>query len=409
MGGGIIITGTTTWVDDDIECYRMWRVHQLNNKKEPAMKKTSLFLLLPLILLVLSACENDTIKPGFSQNSTAGEIPEPEHTALVEQEEVTRMYEAVGTIRPLTESIIESQVSAQVVKVSCVPGMAVKKGQLLIQLDARSLTAQFKQAKEGLSGAKNALKQAYKSMDEAKAALDQAEAAYNRTKKLFEAQIVASQQLEIDKAAFLQAKARLEKSQEGEHAAKSSIRKAEQIVNEAQIALDYSGIISPANGVVAGRMIDPGDLAIPGKPLLIIQSSKALRLEASVREGLISRVIQGSEYEVHIKTIGKTVTSRIDEIVPYADPATRTFLVKASLPETPGIYPGMFGRLLIPVETEKTLLIPKKAVIQVGQLELVYVKNDTAWQSVYIKTGKQFGEKIEVLAGLTGNETIGYR
>ncbi|MCK5349271.1 MAG: efflux RND transporter periplasmic adaptor subunit, partial [Desulfobacula sp.] len=149
-------------------------------------------------------------------------------------------------------------------------------------------------------------------------------------------------------------------------------------------------------------------LAIPGKPLLMIQTSGALRLEANVREGLISRIVLGNDYQIRIETIGKTVVSKIDEIVPYADPATRTFLIKASLPETPGIYPGMFGRLLIPVEKEKTLLVLQKAVVRVGQLELVYVKKEGAWQSVYIKTGKKFGEKIEVLAGLTGNETIGY-
>jgi multidrug efflux pump subunit AcrA (membrane-fusion protein) len=140
----------------------------------------------------------------------------------------------------------------------------------------------------------------------------------------------------------------------------------------------------------------------------MIQTSGALRREAHGREGLISRISLGETYGVHIQTLGKTVSSTIEEIVPYADPATRTFLVKVSLPETSGIYPGMFGRLLIPVEQTQTLLIPQKAVIQVGQLELVYVKNDDLWQSVYIKTGRRFGEKIEVLAGLTGNETIGY-
>lgn len=372
------------------------------------MKKTLFFVFLLSFLFIFFACENDKIKPGFSGNGAAGKISDPENITTVEKQDVIQMYEAVGTIRPLTESIIESQVSAQIIKVSCVPGTAVKKGQLLIQLDARHLTTRLKQAKEGLVVAKNSLKQNYKSMDEAKAGLDQAKAAYNRTKKLFESDIVTSQNLEIDKAGHLQAKARLEKSQEVELSSKASIRQAEEIVKEARIALGYSAITSPAAGVVVERMIDPGDLAIPGKPLLMIQTSGALRLEANVREGLISRIVLGNDYQIRIETIGKTVVSKIDEIVPYADPATRTFLVKASLPDTPGIYPGMFGRLLIPVEKEKTLLVLQKAVVRVGQLELVYVKKEGAWQSVYIKTGKKFGEKIEVLAGLTGNETIGY-
>ena len=82
--------------------------------------------------------------------------------------------------------------------------------------------------------------------------------------------------------------------------------------------------------------------------------------------------------------------------------------MKASLPKIKGIYPGMFGRLFIPVEEQNTLLIPKKAVIRIGQLELVQVKNGKIWQSVYIKSGRAFGEKIEVLSGLNENETIGY-
>ncbi len=385
------------------------RFESIKNQKSVAMKKKFLFVFLLSILLLFFACENDKIQPGFSGDDTARKNFDPENMTTVEKREITQMYEAVGTIRPLTESIIESQISAQVLKVSIVPGMAVKKGQLLIQLDARRLATQHKQSQEGLVVAKNNLKQSYKSMDEAKADLDQAEAAYNRTKKLFESGIVTSQNLEIDKSKFLQAKARLEKSQEMEVSAKASIRQAQEIVKEAQIALGYSEITSPAMGVVAERMIDPGDLAVPGKPLLIIQTSGSLRLEANVREGLISRVILGNEYSVKIQTLGKTVPSKIEEIVPYADPSTRTFLVKAALPDTPGIYPGMFGRLLIPVAKDKTLLIPQKAVMLVGQLEQVYVKKDNSWQSVYIKTGKKFGEKIEVLTGLTGNETIGYK
>lgn len=372
------------------------------------MKKFVLFVCLVSIFFMCTACEDDKIKPGFQENNDVGNIPVPENIVTVEKKNITQTYEAVGTIRPLTQSVIESQVSAQVVTVSCVPGTPVKKGQVLIQLDARRLTAQLKQAKEGLLVAKNSLEQTYKSIDEARAGLDQAKSAYNRTKKLFDSDIITSQKLEIDKAKYLQAKARLEKSQEAAPSAKASIRQAQEIIKEARIALGYSKIKSPAFGVVVKRMVDPGDIAVPGKPLLMIQTSGALRLEASVREGLISWIRLGDDYPVQIKTIGKTVTAGIEEIVPYADPATRTFLVKALLPDTPGLYPGMFGRLLIPVEKERTLLIPLKAVIRVGQLELVYVKTGDSWESVYIKTGKKFGKKIEVLAGLTGNETIGY-
>ncbi|WP_022669232.1 efflux RND transporter periplasmic adaptor subunit [Desulfospira joergensenii] len=369
------------------------------------MKKRN-YLFLSLILMVLVSCDNQKIQPGFSGKGEAG--PGPSARALVEKQDIVQMYEAVGTIRPLTESVIESQVSAQVLKVFFTPGTSVQEGDVLIRLDNRQLMARVKQAGEGLSLAKNNLEQTLKSMDEASANLDQTKAAYERTQKLFKSDIVPVQKLEIDKAAYLQSKARLEKSREGVQSAKASIRQAEQVVKEARIALGYAEIKAPASGIVAQRMTDPGDQAIPGKPLMIIQTSGALRLEASVREGLISRVSLGGDYQVKIETVDKTVNAKIEEIVPYADPATRTFLVKAALPHTPGIYPGMFGRLMIPVGRENTLVVPREAVIRVGQLEQILVLRDKTWQRVYVKTGKILKDKIEVLAGLSGNETIGW-
>ncbi len=369
------------------------------------IKRFSLLLFF-LIFSTFSACDNSAIDPGFTREKA--DRAEPEHVSRVEKRVVALSYEAMGTIRPLTEAVIESQTSAKILNVFCIPGAAVKKDQILIQLDARQLDTRVKQAQEGLSIAKKQWIQAEKSMDAARADLDQAQSAYRRTQKLFDADIVASQKLEQDKSGFLQAKARLENAQEAVNASKALVRQAEEVVKEAEITEGYSKITSPANGIIARRMADPGDLAVPGKPLLIIQTSGALRIEANVREGLIRHVVLKQEYPVKIETINKTILSRVEEILPYADPDTRTFLIKASLPDTPGLYPGMFGRLLISIGKEDVLVIEKAAVNRIGQLEQVFVKTKESWQSVYIKTGRSFGEKIQVLSGLTGNETIGY-
>jgi HlyD family secretion protein len=100
------------------------------------------------------------------------------------------------------------------------------------------------------------------------------------------------------------------------------------------------------------------------------------------------------------------VTAQVEEIIPYADPRTRTFLVKAILPEIEGIYPGMYGKLLIPSGTTEVVLIPPGAIRRIGQLEMVKVKKGDIWESRYIKTGKIHGELVEVLSGLSGNEIL---
>lgn len=372
------------------------------------MKKT---VLIPLVLFsLIASCSDDSIPPGVFA------VPQPAEksfntTLTLTPETITRTYEAVGTVRPLTETTIESQINAQILRMHVKPGTRVSKGDLLIELDARNEQAQLNKALEGLELARNNLKQAQKARDAAEAGLDQARAEFERTSKLYESGVVASQKYEADQAAFLKAKAGLEQAGEGVLAGRTGIRQAEQVINSARIMLSHSVLRAPAGGVIVDRLADPGDLAIPGKPLLVLQTSGSLRLEASVREGVISRIHHGQTYDVRIETIGRTVPAVIEEIVPYADPATRTFLVKADLPQIPGLYPGMFGRLLIPIQEETAVLIPRQAIEVVGQLELVHVrdKDGGRWRSICIRTGRAFDERVEVTAGLTGSETIGYQ
>jgi RND family efflux transporter MFP subunit len=370
------------------------------------MKKIVIILL--IFIPCVFSCGDDKLAPGIVKQNVSNSKTF-QNTLDLKKEKIMATYEAVGTVRPLTKTSVEAQISAQILKVMGTPGTQVKKGDILIYLDARNEQTQLEKAKEGLAFSRNNFKQAVKFQDAAKADMDQAKAEFSRTKKLFESGVIASQQFEIDKAAFLKTKAMSERAKEMVLAAKTGIRQAEQVITEAEIILGYSIIKAPASGVIIDRKADPGDLAVPGKSLLVLQTSGSLRLEASVREGMISKVRQGETYDVSIATIGKIVPSVIEEIVPYADPDTRTFLVKTTLPKVPGLYPGMFGRLLIPVEEREVILIPQNALLIIGQLELVYIKDSEGnWKSIYIKTGKRFGKNIEVLSGLTGNETIGY-
>lgn len=370
------------------------------------MKHTITVLL--VLLTGIFSCRNGQIPPGFTQDAS---LPATgfTHSVQVEKRQVPQTHEAVGTIRPLTESVIESRVSAQVLEVSVSPGDRVLKDQILVTLDARQITSRLSQAMEGKTLADNRLEEARKGVDEARAGLEQARSAYERSRTLFEKHVIPSQKLELDEAAFLTAKARLEKSQEAVTAARTSIRQAEEVVKEARILLAYTKITAPEAGIVVQRLVDPGDQATPGRPLLKIQTSGFLRLEAHVREGLIHQIAMDTAYDVRIHAAQKTVSAVIREITPYADPDTRTFLVKATLPETPGIFPGMFGRLVIPVEQKSVIVIPQEAVSRVGQLEMVHIKTpENRFRSVYIKTGKFFGTDIEVLSGLNGSETLGW-
>ena len=173
--------------------------------------------------------------------------------------------------------------------------------------------------------------------------------------------------------------------------------------------MEYSKILAPEEGVVLKRFVEPGDLALPGKPLIALRTTGALRLEAYVREGLITRVAPGTALTAAIDTLGKTVAATVEEVVPYADPDSRTFLVKAAIPPVEGLYPGMFGKLQVPVGLQRIVTIPDKAIRRVGQLELVHVQSGEGWQVRHIQTGVRLDDgSVEILSGLDGTETIGW-
>jgi hypothetical protein len=110
---------------------------------------------------------------------------------------------------------------------------------------------------------------------------------------------------------------------------------------------------------------------------------------------------------VHIEGLKKQCTGTISEIVPEAQSASRAFQVKVIGPCPPGIYAGMFGRIQIPLkEEELVLVIPRRAVRQVGQLELVEVVEQGQTIRRAIRTGRTVGEDVEVLSGLREAEEV---
>jgi RND family efflux transporter MFP subunit len=320
---------------------------------------------------------------------------------------VTEVYEAVGSIRPKTETRIESQIQAQILSIKATPGKSVKRGDLLIKLDDRRVKSRLNQAKEVLKSSVSGENQAKQEVFAAKAGFDQAESDYERVRKYYKSEAATKRELEQSESSYLQAKANLKRAKEGLEASRAGIRSAKQQVKEAEVFFEYTKITAPEDGEVLKRMSEPGDIALPGKPLLIIQTSGKLRLEAYVREGLIATAKTGDEVKFYIDSLKTESRAIIEEVVPYADPNTRTFLVKAALPQIKGLYPGMYGKLLIPVSKKEVVLIPKKAVLNIGQLEMVNLKIKDDWIRVYVKTGGKNGEDIEILSGIEKGDIIG--
>jgi multidrug efflux pump subunit AcrA (membrane-fusion protein) len=110
---------------------------------------------------------------------------------------------------------------------------------------------------------------------------------------------------------------------------------------------------------------------------------------------------------VTVDALGQTFEGTVDEIVPAAEPGSRSFLVKVGLPSAPGLFPGMFGRLLIPVGEVERRYIPAAAVNQVGQLDFVDIASNQGRVRRFVRLGRTGpADTVEVISGLADGEKI---
>jgi RND family efflux transporter MFP subunit len=288
---------------------------------------------------------------------------------------------AAGTLRAKVETVISPLITATISSIAVWSGDEVQPGEELVSLDARELKARVDQA--------------HQSVVTARAVLTQTEKEAKRVQRIFKADPGAISKAERDRVqtALSTARARLVSSKRHE--------------DEARTALSYSKLTSPIAGRIVERYADPGDTARPGVPVLRLYNPATLRLEASVRESVASKLKENQNLAAEIDALDKRYDGVVDEIVPSADPGSRTFLVKVSLTADPGLYPGMFGRLLIPIGQIEKIYIPISAVTHVGQLDFVIVKTEQGAVRRYVRLGQPgLDERIEVISGLKAGEQV---
>jgi RND family efflux transporter MFP subunit len=151
-------------------------------------------------------------------------------------------------------------------------------------------------------------------------------------------------------------------------------------------------------------------MALPGKPLATIYDPDNLRLEAMAREAIIARLESlrtgKKPIPVLIDSAGKEIPGTITQIVPAADPQSRSFVVKVHLTESAGLYPGMFGRVRVPLGELQSLEIPQSAIRDVGQVSTVTVSTDGRTETRAVRLGQHRGDNVEVLSGLQPGDQL---
>ncbi len=316
-------------------------------------------LLIAVIFLASAGCSRTTSERPESQLETV--LVE---TAEVVREVIPSIEMVVATIRPESVASIAAQITAPIQELHVSLGDVAAPGDLLIKLNETEIRARLIRAEAQLKQAENELA---------------------RVETLFQHQ--ASNQRDLDTAV-----------------AHFDISTAQ--VTEARTILGYTEIRAPFDGVITHKAINPGDLATPGRTLLVLENPRKLRAEAEVPEELLPNLQPGQEALVVVDSRQIRITGRVSEISPAADPASRTFLAKVDLPANEKLLSGQFARVGIPAGTREVLRVPGAAVLQRGQLELAFVIENGKALLRIVKTGTVWVDSVEILAGLDVGERV---
>lgn len=303
--------------------------------------------------------------------------------ATAERITAAEEIELSGTVVAARVTDVSSRVMALVTAVKAQVGDAVSQGQVLIEIDPQTATGQLGQAQGGLA--------------QAQANLALAERNFERFKSLAASEAASQMELDMARAQY--------------EAAKGAVEQAKGAVAAASSVAAESRVVAPFAGRVSARLVEVGDLAAPGRPLLRVESAAGRRLAVAVPESVWAQRpwARGAEIDVAIDArpeLGR-MHGKVVEIAPGPDPVTHAVAVEIEL-AAGDVSSGSFGRAYLPGASREAVVVPLEAVLRQGGAAIVVVKGaDGKALSRAVTVGEPVADgRIEVLTGLAGGETV---
>jgi multidrug efflux system membrane fusion protein len=329
----------------------------------------------------LAACSSQEKRPAES-----GPVLTGVQTETVRLESAPQVYQAVGTVHSANTAMLAAQVGGTV-------------------LDDRNARAQVQGAEAGVNEAIQGGAEVDQAVKAATADRQFAEATFNRYKELLAKNSLSRQEFDGAEARYHSALANERALEAKKQQVLSRQQQARSQQDSAQTYLSYSRILSPLDGIVTAKSVDVGTVVMPGTPLLTVEDTARYRLEASLPEEYLASAKAGDS--VSVSTGQGESEGRVAEVVPAADVASHTFLVKIDLPRDCQCRSGEYGQVSFPIGEAKGLAVPGSAVMEHGELQGIFVvAPDGRVEYRLVKTGKNFGNRVEILSGLAAGEKI---
>lgn len=301
--------------------------------------------------------------------------------ATVAYREVAQTYSAEGVVEATHQSTVSAQIAGRIKEINFDVGDRVSKGQVILRIDERETS-------QALAGSQAQVLQA-------QANVQNARATYERSKQLLAQKFISQAALDKALADYKVAQAQAAASEAG--------------AGQASLAHGYTAVVAPYGGVVAARMVELGEMVMPGKPLMTGFDPAEMRVVVSVPQYKMGEIGSQPEVKVEAPSLKRWIKADTVKVQPVADARTHSTQVRVYLPANEaGLYPGMFVRAHFVTGKVKKLVIPDSAVLRRSEVVAAFVVDAKGGTSLrQIRVGESAADGwVEVLSGLKEGESV---
>lgn len=361
----------------------------------------------------------------------------PVTLATVEQGSVRGTVVYTGSVAAYNEEDVFPRVTGRILEMPVYPGDAVTAGQVVARLDDQELSSRVREAEAAaasaranraqmeadVAAARHGITQAEKELATAEAEAGYQQSVAARDERLLGKGAVSQQEADNSRAMaaaaearVAAARARVEQAKALAASAQRRLEAADSIVEQghaqaqtAQVVRDYVNIRVTTSGYVVKRLVAPGVLVQPGMPVLKIAQVDRVRLQANVGEKDLGGIRVGSPVTVTpVGNAGEPFTAKVTSVFPFVDPGARTAVVEAIVANAGRrLLPGQYVQMEFVIgEQQKTLSVPREAVVRSGDRANVWVVANDAVERRQVATGLESRDRVEIVAGLDAGERV---
>lgn len=323
------------------------------------------------LLALLAGCQPAEEKTAAQNKTVAAQA------VTIGLREIPVVDTTSGSIMAEHQVQVASRLMGYIREIRVHEGDAVKAGSLLFSIDPTDIKGQVEQASAGVA--------------QAEAALHDAQADYERFSNLYRDESIPKMQYDKIKLQYNIAQSQANAARAGLATAESQLR--------------YADVRSPIDGIVTQKLANQGDLAAPGRPVLVVEDPARLLVQTAVSNDTYAHLQNGESATVEVG--GKLMQARIVRMVAAADAMAHTHLVKLAVPELAGESSGAFAKVHFTVGSRQGISVPATSVLERAGITGVFVL-DEAGIARYrmVRKGRELEGEVEIEAGLNPGEKV---